>query len=120
MSVTNLFPRMLSGLPNHNNSPGSAPSRKCQQQIARIMFEKGSIATLAGSLADIDLNFPSARSVIKYILRPLRVLSKTAIETNEISSISTPGATDEDEIPRATSISGIGDMREDTPDLYRT
>jgi len=119
MSLTDLFFRMLSARPNHNHSPGSAPSEKSQQQIARIMFEKNFIAALTGSLADIDLNFPSARRVIKYILRPLRLLSKTATDLNEISSISTPGATDEDEISTATSISDIGDMREDTPDLYR-
>ena len=117
MSLTNLFFRMLSALPNHNHSPRSSPSEKSEQQIARIMFEKGSIAR---SLADIDLNFPPARCVINYILRPLRLLSKSAIETNEISSISTPGATDEDEISTATSISDIGDMQEDTADLYRT
>ncbi|PWW73889.1 hypothetical protein C7212DRAFT_213953 [Tuber magnatum] len=119
MSLTDLFFRMLSARPNHNNSPSSAPSEKSQQQIARIMFEKNFIAALTGSLADIDLNFPSARRVIKYILRPLKLLSKTATDLNEISSISTPGATDEDEISTATSISDIGDMREDTPDLYR-
>ena len=119
MSLTNLFFRMLSARPNHSHSPGSAPSEKSQQQLARIIFKKNFIAALTGSLADIDLNFPPARSVIKYILRPLKTLSKMAIETNEISGISTPGATDEDEISTATSISDIGDMREDTPDLCR-
>ncbi|PUU81077.1 hypothetical protein B9Z19DRAFT_1062939 [Tuber borchii] len=119
MSLTDLFFRMPSARPNHNHSPGSAPSKKSQQQIARIMIEKNFIAASIGSLADIGLNFPSARRVIKYILRPLKLLSKTAIELNEIFSISTPGATDKDEISTATSISDIGDMREDTPDLYR-
>ncbi|KAG0131066.1 hypothetical protein HOY82DRAFT_349408 [Tuber indicum] len=119
MSLTDLFFRMLSARPNHNHSTSGAPSEKSQQQIARIMFEKNFIAALTGSLADIDLNFPSARRVIKYILRPLKLLSKTATDLNEISSITTPGATDEDEISTATSISDIGDMREDTPDLYR-
>ncbi|RPB00949.1 hypothetical protein L873DRAFT_1678406 [Choiromyces venosus 120613-1] len=119
MSLTDLFFRMLSARPNHNHSPSSALSEKSQQQIARIMFEKNFIAALTGSLADIDLNFPSARRVIKYILRPLKLLSKTATDLNEISSISTPGATDEDEISTATSISDIEDMREETPDLYR-
>ncbi|CAZ79591.1 unnamed protein product [Tuber melanosporum] len=119
MSLTDLFFRMLSARPNHNHSTSGTPSEKSQQQIARIMFEKNFIAALTGSLADIDLNFPSARRVIKYILRPLKLLSKTATDLNEISSITAPGATDEDEISTATSISDIGDMREDTPDLYR-
>ena len=120
MNLTNMFFKMLSARPNHNHSPGSAPSEKSQQQIARIMFEKNFIAALTGSLADIDLNLPSARGVIKYILRPLRLLSKTAIETNEISSLSIPGVTDEYEISTATSISDTGDMREETRDLCRT
>lgn len=119
MSLTDLFFRMLSARPNHNHSPNSALSEKSQLQIARIMFEKNFIAALTSSLADIDLNFPSARRVIKYILRPLKLLSKTATDLSEIANISTPGATDEDEISTASSISDIEDMREETPDLYR-
>lgn len=119
MSLTDLFFRMLSARPNHNHSPGASASEKSSQQIARIMFEKNFIAALTGSLADIDLNFPSARRVIKYILRPLKLLSKTATELSETSSISSLGATDEDEISTASSVSDIDDMREETPDLYR-
>ncbi|KAL7269455.1 E3 ubiquitin-protein ligase tom1 [Rhizina undulata] len=118
MSLTDLFFRILSARPNsiatHNNI-----SEKSQQQIARIMFEKNFIGALTSSLADIDLNFPSARRVIKYILRPLKLLSKTATELAETSSILTPGAIDEDEISTASSMSDIDDLREETPDLYR-
>lgn len=119
MSLTDLFFRMLSARPNHNHSPGASASEKSSQQIARIMFEKNFIAALTSSLADIDLNFPSARRVIKYILRPLKLLSKTATELSETSSISSLGATDEDEISTASSVSDIDDMREEAPDLYR-
>lgn len=119
MSLTDLFFRMLSARPNHNHSPGASASEKPPQQIARIMFEKNFIAALTSSLADIDLNFPSARRVIKYILRPLKLLSKTATELSETSSISSLGPTDEDEISTASSVSDIDDMREETPDLYR-
>ncbi|PUU81071.1 hypothetical protein B9Z19DRAFT_1122575 [Tuber borchii] len=101
---------MLSARPNYHHSPGSAPSKKSQQQIARIMFEKNFISASTGSLADIGLNFFSARRVMKYILRPLKLLSKTAIELNEISSISTHRATDIDEISTGTSNSDIGDI----------
>lgn len=119
MSLTDLFFRMLSARPNHNHAPGAISSEKSSQQIAKIMFDKNFIAALTSSLADIDLNFPSARRVIKYILRPLKLLSKTATDLNESSSISSLGATDEDEISTATSVSDIDDMREETPDLYR-
>ena len=121
LSLADLFHRMLSVRPNHGGGATSnLLSEKSQQQIARIMFEKNFIGALTNSLADIDLNFPSARRVIKYILRPLKVLSKTAVELSETSDITNlPGVTDEDEISIASSLSDIDDMREETPDLYR-
>jgi E3 ubiquitin-protein ligase HUWE1 len=84
------------------------------------MFEKGYIAALTGSIADIDLNFPGAKRAVKYILRPLKVLTSTAISLSELSLISTiPGQTDEDEIASASSVSEMEEEREETPDLFR-
>lgn len=121
LSLADLFYRMLAVRPNHGGGANSnILSEKSQEQIARIMFEKNFITALTNSLADIDLNFPSARRVIKYILRPLKVLSKTAVDLGETSDITNlPGVTDEDEISIASSLSDIDDMREETPDLYR-
>ncbi|RPB27982.1 hypothetical protein L211DRAFT_476750 [Terfezia boudieri ATCC MYA-4762] len=121
LSLADLFHRMLSVRPNHGGGANSnLLSEKSQEQIARIMFEKNFIGALTNSLADIDLNFPSARRVIKYILRPLKVLSKTAVELSETSDITNlPGVTDEDEISIASSLSDIDGMREETPNLYR-
>ena len=121
LSLADLFHRMLSGRPNHGGGAASGLlSEKSQEQIARIMFEKNFIGALTNSLADIDLNFPSARRVIKYILRPLKGLSKTAVDLSETSDITNlPGVTDEDEISIASSLSDLDDMREETPDLYR-
>jgi hypothetical protein len=53
------------------------------------------------------------------MLKPLKLLSKTAVDLSETSGLSTPGAADEDDISVASSISSIEDMREETPDLYR-
>lgn len=121
LSLADLFYRMLAVRPNHGGGANSnILSEKSQEQIARIMFEKNFIGALTNSLADIDFNFPSARRVIKYILRPLKVLSKTAVDLSETSDITNlPGVTDEDEISIASSLSDIDDMREETPDLYR-
>jgi E3 ubiquitin-protein ligase HUWE1 len=84
------------------------------------MFEKGFISALTASIADIDLNFPGAKRAVKYILRPLKVLTTTAIYLSDLSLVSaTPGQTEEDEIESATSVSDVEDGREETPDLFR-
>ncbi|KAI6246904.1 E3 ubiquitin-protein ligase TOM1-like [Erysiphe necator] len=91
-----------------------------QKQIRRIMFEKGFISALTSSIADIDLNFPGAKRAVKYILRPLKTLTQTAIALSDLSLIkSTPDQGDEDEIESAKSISESEDEREETPDLFR-
>ncbi|KAG9234891.1 hypothetical protein BJ875DRAFT_483741 [Amylocarpus encephaloides] len=91
-----------------------------QKQLRRIMFEKGFISALTASIADIDLNFPGAKRAIKYILRPLKTLSTTAISLSDLGLISsTPGHNDEEEIEFATSVSDLEDDREETPDLFR-
>ncbi|KAK3045112.1 hypothetical protein LTS18_014549, partial [Coniosporium uncinatum] len=91
-----------------------------QKQLARIMYEKNFIAILTSSIADIDLNFPGAKRAVKYILRPLKLLTQTAFDLSVSSDLSTtPGATDEDEISTASSVSDMDDTREETPDLFR-
>ncbi|RKF62863.1 E3 ubiquitin-protein ligase ptr1 [Erysiphe neolycopersici] len=91
-----------------------------QKQIRRIMFEKGYISALTSSIADIDLNFPGAKRAVKYILRPLKTLTQTAIVLSDLSLIkSTPDQGDEEEIESAKSISESEDEREETPDLFR-
>jgi len=88
--------------------------------LARLMYEKNFIAALTASIADIDLNFPNAKRAVKYILKPLKILTSTALELTEDSTVSTtPGQTDEDEISTASSASDQEDEREETPDLFR-
>lgn len=91
-----------------------------EKQLRRIMFEKGYVSALTSSIADIDLNFPGAKRAVKYILRPLKTLTTTAISLSALSLISaTPGQGDEDEIESAKSLSEPEDDREETPDLFR-
>lgn len=121
LCIADLFHQMLTGrvvqgAKAHMNDIVLAS----QKEIAKIMFEKNFITALTGSIADIDLNFPSSKRVIKYILKPLKVLTLTAIYLSQSSSISTtPGQTDDDEISTASSVSDIGTDREETPDLFR-
>jgi len=117
-SLGDLFYKVLSIRPPCA-SPSVGQSDKSQQDLAKIMLEKNYIAALTSALADVDLNYPNSRKVIKSMLKPLKLLSKTAVDLSETSGLSTPGATDEDDISVASSISSIEDMREETPDLYR-
>ena len=122
LDLADLFNRLLQGkLLPFNSSPTPGMEGGFQKSIAKLMFEKNFIGALTGSIADIDLNFPGSKRAIKYILRPLKQLTSTAIVLSQTSDISTtPGqTTDEDEISTATSVSDMGDEREETPDLFR-
>jgi E3 ubiquitin-protein ligase HUWE1 len=115
MSLADLFDKMLSGY-SFSNDAGFPTSTR---QLAKAMFEKHFIPTLTSSVADVDLNFPSSKRVIKYILRPLNKLTQTAVILSQNSDISSPGDNDDDEISSATSVSDMEDEREETPDLFR-
>ncbi|KAL9003607.1 MAG: hypothetical protein Q9188_003541 [Gyalolechia gomerana] len=121
LCLADLFDRLLEGrlgqvTPGQSSTNGNAS----QQQIAKLMFEKNFLSALTTSIADIDLNYPQSRRVVKYILKPLKQLTSTAIHLSETSSISTtPGQTDDDEISSASSVSEVDDEREETPDLFR-
>lgn len=117
MSLADLFDKMLSGYSFSQDAgfPNSA------RQIAKAMFEKHFIPALTASVAEIDLNFPSSKRVIKYILRPINKLTQTAVMLSDSGEISTAssGDTEDDEISSATSVSDMEDEREETPDLFR-
>ncbi|KAL9132102.1 MAG: hypothetical protein Q9217_000138 [Psora testacea] len=119
--LADLFHRLLQGTLLHKHaSPPNGLEAGPQSAIAKIMFEKNFITALTSSIADLNLNFKHVERAIKYILRPLKQLTSTAVVLSETSSISTtPGPTDEDEISSATSLSEVDDGREETPDLFR-
>ncbi|KAL8772430.1 MAG: hypothetical protein Q9209_002381 [Squamulea sp. 1 TL-2023] len=121
LCLADLFDRLLQGrLSQPSGSHSAAINAPTQKQIAKLMFEKNFLSALTTSIADIDLNFPQSKRAIKYILRPLKQLTSTAIHLSETSSISgTPVQTDEDEISSASSVSEMDDEREETPDLFR-
>jgi E3 ubiquitin-protein ligase HUWE1 len=116
MSLADLFDKMLSG---YAFVSGDTAFPSSTRQLAKTMFEKNFIAALTASVAEIDLNFPASKRVIKYILRPLNKLTQTAVILSETSGISSIGDTEADEISSATSVSDLEDDREETPDLFR-
>ncbi|KAJ5779315.1 hypothetical protein N7457_007035 [Penicillium paradoxum] len=115
MSLADLFDKMLSGY-SFSNDAGFPTSTR---QLAKTMFEKNFIPALTASVADVDLNFPSSKRVIKYILRPLNKLTQTAVLLSENSDITIQGDNEDDDISSATSVSDMEDEREETPDLFR-
>ncbi|KAK3344396.1 hypothetical protein B0T25DRAFT_326327 [Lasiosphaeria hispida] len=104
-----------------NNTRGTDPATlRSQAQLKRLMYEKGYLAALTASIADIDLTFPNIKRTIKYILRVLRSLTKTAYQLSQ-SDVMPITSTDqiEDDIVSSSSLSELDDDREETPDLYR-
>lgn len=127
LALADLFNRMLAGRPSppqpgyRQSNPQEDNLVPTNKQIAKIMFEKNFISTLTSSLSDADLNLVGANRVVKYILRPLKLLTHTAIELSLSSDLSSsPSNTvDEEDIISATSVSDDGHEREETPDLFR-
>jgi E3 ubiquitin-protein ligase HUWE1 len=126
LNLADLFHRMLTGKPNAGSSSNNNVTVEMlllsQGMLAKIMYEKNFISALTSSIADIDLNFPGAKRAVKYILRPLKYLTKTA---NELSAHSdhpvVPGSAD-DEISSDSDLDDsreLDDTREETPDLFR-
>jgi E3 ubiquitin-protein ligase HUWE1 len=104
------------------NPRGTDPAIiRSQMQLKRLMYEKGYLAALTASIAEIDLTFPNVKRTIKYILRVLRTLTKTAIQLSQSDIIASTSADNiEDDIASATSsVDDLDDEREDTPNLYR-
>ena len=103
---------------NMHLSPSTARS---QAQLKRLMYEKGYLAALTASIAEIDLTSPHVKRAIKYILRVLRSLTKTAYllsHSDVLPAVASDTAV-EDEIMSSSSLSDVDDDREETPDLYR-
>ena len=121
LRLADLFNGILgTGISQSSTARDTEQSATPQKELAKIMFEKNFIAALTGSIADIDLNYPGAKRAVKYILRPLKLLTHTAIYLSETSGIvTTPGPADDDEISTASSVSDMDDIREETPDLFR-
>ncbi|CZT43952.1 related to TOM1 protein [Rhynchosporium secalis] len=119
LALADLMNHIMSGKENVGPTDTSVANMS-QKQLRRIMFEKGYVAALTASIADVDLNFPGAKRAVKYILRPLKTLTTTAVQLSDLALISaTTGQGDEDEIESATSLSEPEEDREETPDLFR-
>ncbi|KAI1343885.1 hypothetical protein F5Y15DRAFT_180953 [Xylariaceae sp. FL0016] len=106
--------------PSASRAGQDSPERS-QAQMRRLMYEKGYLAALTASIADIDLGFPPVKRTIKHILRVLRILTSTAIHLSHSNIIPSMPSQDnaDDDLVSASSLSDMEDDREETPDLYR-
>ena len=93
------------------------------KRLGRMMLEKNFISVLTSAVSDIDLSFPGAKKVVKFILRPLKELTVTATDLSMNHPDEFPQIIDQttaDTISSASSeVSDLDDDREETPDLYR-
>lgn len=104
-----------------SNPRGTDPGAlRSQAQMKRLMYEKGYLSALTASIAEIDVTFPNVKRTLKYILRVLKTLTRTAVQLSNTNLITSTSANDvEDEIASASSLSEMEEDREETPDLYR-
>ncbi|PNS16909.1 hypothetical protein CAC42_4873 [Sphaceloma murrayae] len=121
LGLSDIINKMLTSKPSSPNlqidSDILVASRK---NVCKLMYEKNFVSALTASVAEIDLNFPSARRAIKYILRPLKWLTETAVQLSLTSDSTAPGSTEDDDISSATSNSSAdSDERDATPDIFR-
>lgn len=120
LSLADLMNHIMQSKETPSLATDPSVSNRSTLQLRRIIFDKGFISALTGSIADIDLNFPGAKRAVKHILRPLKTLTQTAIDLSDAGKITiTPGQGEEDEIASASSVSDQDEGREETPDLFR-
>lgn len=120
LALGELFNRMLS---KSSPSMSGHADTETSRQVGKLMYEKNFVSALTSAIAELDLNFPNAKRVVKYILGPLKLLTELGVALSQYSDLSSSAAgnTDEDEISSATSMSDADEdeEREQTPDLYR-
>ncbi|KAL6153386.1 E3 ubiquitin-protein ligase tom1 [Exserohilum turcicum] len=120
LSIADIFSRMVSQRPNGEMLTQNADLTPNLKQMAKIMYEKNFITILTTAISDIDLNFPNAKRVVKYILKPLKWLCYVAMDLSmHYDTSSAPDSGDEYEISTASDDDLIENTREETPDLFR-
>lgn len=120
LGVADIFSKLVSQRPNGEMLNQNADLTPTLKQMAKIMYEKNFIAILTTAIADIDLNFPNAKRVVKYILKPLKWLTYVGMDlSTRYDTSSTPDSVDEYEISSASDDDLMDTTREETPDLFR-
>lgn len=120
LSIADIFSKMVSQRPNGEMLTQNADLTPNLKQMAKIMYEKNFITILTAAISDIDLNFPNAKRVVKYILKPLKWLCFVAMDLSmHYDTSSSPDSVDEYEISTESDDEIADNIREETPDLFR-
>ncbi|KAF1851993.1 uncharacterized protein K460DRAFT_401991 [Cucurbitaria berberidis CBS 394.84] len=120
LNIADIFSRMVSQRPNGEMLTQNADLTPNLKQMAKIMYEKNFITILTTAISDIDLNFPNAKRVVKYILKPLKWLCYVAMDLSmHYDTSSTPDSAEDYEISTASDDDLVDNTREETPDLFR-
>jgi E3 ubiquitin-protein ligase HUWE1 len=120
LNISDIFSRMVSQRNNGEMLTQNADLTPQLKQMAKIMYEKNLITILTTAISDIDLNFPNAKRVVKYILKPLKWLSYVAMDLSmHYDTSPAPESADEYEISTASDDDLVDNTREETPDLFR-
>lgn len=120
LNISDIFSRMVAQRNNGEMLTSNADLTPNLKQMAKIMYEKNFITILTTAISDIDLNFPNAKRVVKYILKPLKWLCYVAMDLSmHYDTSSTPDSADEYEISTASDDDLVSNAREETPDLFR-
>lgn len=120
LNISDIFSRMVSQRSNGEMLTQNADLTPNLKQMAKIMYEKNFITILTTAISDIDLNFPNAKRVVKYILKPLKWLTYVAMDLSmHYDTSSAPDSADEYEISTASDDDLVDNSREETPDLFR-
>jgi E3 ubiquitin-protein ligase HUWE1 len=80
LNISDIFSRMVSQRSNGEMLTQNADLTPNLKQMAKIMYEKNFITILTTAISDIDLNFPNAKRVVKYILKPMKWLTYVAMD----------------------------------------
>ncbi|KAF2228252.1 hypothetical protein BDZ85DRAFT_210764 [Elsinoe ampelina] len=121
LALSDIINKMLTGKPSATNAQlNNEIISSSMKNVGKLMYEKNFVSALTAAVAEIDLNFPSAKRAIKYILRPLKWLTETAVQLSLTTDLAGPGSTEEDDLSSSTSVtSDDSDERDATPDIFR-
>jgi len=120
LNISDIFSKMVAQRLNGEMLTQNSELTPNLKQMAKIMYEKNFITILTTAISDIDLNFPNAKRVVKYILKPLKWLTYVAMDLSmHYDTSSAPDSADELEIETASDDDLVDNAREETPDLFR-
>jgi E3 ubiquitin-protein ligase HUWE1 len=120
LNISDIFSRLVSQRKNGEQLNQHAEMTPDLKQMGKIMYEKNFITILTTAMTDIDLNFPNAKRVVKYILKPLKWLTYVAMDLSmHYDTSSPPDSAEDDEIDTASDDDLVDNTREETPDLFR-